>query len=91
MNSLEFIEKEISFYERVLEEHSKIESKIKVLEEMKQSVKTLHQIKTKLEAWEVVKRYTVKSEDTIETGYYFIKGLDSEFETIKKALEVKDE
>ena len=54
-------------------------------------IKCLHQIKCVLEAWEVVKRYTSTPEDVVEGGYYFIKGLDDEFETIKKALELEDD
>lgn len=55
------------------------------------SIEQLEQIKTILEAWEVVKRYTDTSEDIVNTEYYFIKGLDDEFETLKKALELEDD
>lgn len=94
---IDFVEEEINFLEAQIdkyENHLLAFSQVNVknrLEEMKKDLQTLKQIKCVLEAWEVVKRYTSTPEDVIEAGYYFIKGLDDEFETLNKALEVEDE
>ena len=93
MTSLEFIEEQIEELKELLVVDVVLLSNkydIDEIENKKERLKILEQIKTELEAWEVVKIYTDTSEDTVNTEYYFIKGMDSEFETIKKALEVKE-
>lgn len=87
---IEFVEKEIDLLEMKKESAFRHEY-YSVYEEYSQKITALQQIKCVLEAWEVVKRYTDTSEDIVNTEYYFIKGLDDEFETLKKALEVEDD
>lgn len=93
MNSLEFINQEIKFLEDMINMDLALiedEEDLKEIAKKQERLKNLQQIKAELEAWEVVKRYTDTSEDTINTEYYFIKGMDSEFEILEKALEVKE-
>lgn len=56
-------------------------------------IQTLQQIKTELEAWEIVKQnFVLQWEDKDNSsGYYFKYFGDKEYEILKKALGVKDE
>ena len=92
--TIEFVEKEIEYTKRKLEQLEidlNFPFRKDVITHLKEDLQTLEQIKCELEAWEVVKEYTDTSEDIVNTEYYFIKGIDDEFETLKKALEVESE
>ena len=110
MNSLEFIEnfikhaeEEIEYFKKRIEEDAIYPSLKQCNElELESAIKaneTLYQIKTELEAWEVVKKHL----DYFSADYWngiteegiamtsFIDCKEEGFETLKKALEVKDE
>lgn len=58
------------------------------------SIEELQQIKTILEAWEVVKKYTDTSDDIVNTEFYLhidFKSDIKDFKIMKKALEVENE
>lgn len=89
MNNLEFINEEIKRYKAVINITSGERKSY-----YKKVVNHLQQIKAELEAWEVVQEeIKIKQQD----GYYYIKtryekGLinKEQYETIQKALEVKE-
>lgn len=108
MNSLEFIEQEIHFISVVKKENEKMlkdnrpehtKEYIKTLiKEYEEKLNNLQQIKTELEAWEVVKD-EIKVKEVLNYFYpqYRIclrcmNGLinKEQYETIKKALEVNN-
>lgn len=101
MTSLEFINKEIqrinsiirvtkndiTFMDENKRDTSELKIKVAVLEN---HLNSLHQIKTELEAWEVVKKNIVID---ITDSLYIIQiyKQDEECKIFEKALEVKDE
>ena len=108
MNSLEFINKLIEDYkdskERFLDNLKRYPNEevfTKCVKSCEQRLQTLQQIKTELEAWEVVKRkgfiFTKEEKNQLIGNTWNIYRLSSrelnnkEYEIIKKALEVKDE
>ena len=111
MNNLEFIDKEIEATEsaiNVMQEmlNDKVycyfnkESVLDSLNKGKKRLQTLQQIKTVLEAWEVVKNTCVDIHDIINCSnlevyntslYKEYQLTEKEYKVIKKALEVKDE
>ena len=67
----------------------------KCVKSCEQRLKDLQQIKTELEAWEIVKQYCDYQDgdpfDCIPEGFYLIKPIKGkDFLIIKKALEVKE-
>lgn len=110
MNSLEFIEnqikeidKQLDYYKRKIDEDcnfkSFIDSYTTTIKDLTNLKNTLLQIKTELEAWEVVKEcfeYFEMEEGDVFThkveGYFQTKQFDSkDLAIIKKALEIKNE
>lgn len=100
MNSLEFIEEEIKNKKNVLDEELD-ENELFILSlieedylgRLNDELQQLEQIKTILEAWEVVKRY--KKELSVN-GIIFehiinVSHTKQDYEKVKKALEVEDE
>lgn len=97
MTSLEFIEKEIKYVENekniylsAFKEHPSYYGCIKTVEQCEKKLQTLHQIKTELEAWEVVKPHIedIKAQQSIIIHNVFE---NKHYQIIKKALEVKDD
>ena len=109
MNSLEFINNEIETTKREIDftnielerTDTIIRKNLDKLKRLKERLQTLQQIKTELEAWEVVKRkgfiFTKEEKNQLIGNTWNIYRLSSrelnnkEYEIIKKALEVKDE
>lgn len=94
MNSLEFINEEIKQLEERKENAFKNEY-YSIYKECSQKITALQQIKTELEAWEVVKRHCDYQDgdrfNCIPEGFYIIEPIrDIDFLTVKKALEVKE-
>ena len=102
MNSLEFINKEIERFEKKISKlredqafHLNYEHEDEAIEidfeieEYRDLLETLCQIKTKLEAWEVVKTFltNIGNEYVLSIDSYYNK---QEYEKLKKVLEVKD-
>ena len=104
MNSLEYINDRIEMLKIAKESALKIIKEFdglvpmdaykKSVKQHEEDIQVLQQIKTELEAWEVVQEeIKIKQQD----GYYYIKtryekGLinKEQYETIQKALEVKE-
>lgn len=106
MTSLEFIKKEIDVTKKQLAKYplskeqcdpnyKHKEADIQYIHNKyyTEQLQTLQQIKTVLEAWEIVKKdFTLTWEEPNNaSGYYLNYFGDCEYEKIKKALEVKDE
>ena len=107
MNSLEFIEKEIEdrkenvkHWEKQLERYPNDEVFTRGLNKSKEQLETLQQIKSALEAWEVVKHTIYKRKMGEESFIQVMGGVYNEgqcwtsginpYEIIKKALEVEE-
>lgn len=94
MSNLKFIEKEIEDLKSLLELDDVLcEITDNDYKYYTEQLQTLQQIKTILEAWEIVKQdFIVTWENPdIANGYYLKYFGDTEYETIKKALEVKED
>ena len=107
MNNLEFIEKEIHFISVVKKEYEKMlnderpenqKGYLKTLiKEYGDKLQTLQQIKTELEAWEVVKKHLEYFPDDYWNGITeeiitMTSQIDKkDYPTIKKALEVQND
>lgn len=103
MNSLEFIEKliketerSIRHWEMQLENYPNEEVLTICLNKRKEELQNLFQIKTEIEAWDVVKKYTDYQDgdrfNCIPEGFYSIEPIrGKDFLIVRKALEVKDE
>ena len=94
MTNLEFIEKEIKQLEERKEKAFKNEY-YSVYKECSQKITTLQQIKSALEAWEVIKKHCDYQDydrfNCIPEGFYLIEPIKGkDYLTIKKALEVED-
>lgn len=103
MTSLEFINKEITRLKRIIyvtqnnialytenkRDTTELQVKVIVLEDR---INSLHQIKTKLEAWEVVKKNI--GQNSNDSGYemnIIFEFDEQNYNKLKKALEVKDD
>lgn len=87
MTSLEFIEKEIEHWEKVIKHQP---SSNNIQKHLNDKLQTLYQIKTELEAWEVCKKFIVNLGGEYELcidNWYNV----NEYQTLKKALEVKED
>lgn len=103
MNSLEWINAEITKWQEILESFKEQlirvkgtrneETTLNHIEANELKLKYLQQIKTILEAWEIVKKDFILTWESPNdaSGYYLKYFGDIEYETIKKALEVEDE
>lgn len=102
MNNLEWIDKQILLVKENIQYHKDLldESEEEYVDEIISTIKllepelqTLQQIKTILEAWEIVKKDFILTWESPNdaSGYYLKYFGDIEYETIKKALEVEDE
>lgn len=103
MNSLEFIEKEIKFLEDMINMDLALiedEEDLKEIAKKQERLKHLQQIKTELEAWEVVKhsiykrkmgeeRYIQVMGGVYIEGQCWTSGINP-YEILEKALEVKE-
>ena len=97
MNSLEFIEKEINHWNKVIKHQP---SSNDVQKHLNDKLQTLYQIKSELEAWEVVKHTIYKRKMGEESFIQVMGGIYNEgqcwtsginpYEIIKKALEVEE-
>lgn len=97
--TIEIVDREIKFLEEQIikyEIHLFAFPQLNVenrLEEMKEDLQTLEQIKCELEAWEVVKKYCKeKSINGIVFEHIInVSHTKQNYEIVKKALEVEDE
>ena len=85
MNSLEFIEKEINHWNKVIKHQP---SSNDVQKHLNDKLQTLYQIKSELEAWEVAKMKILITDGGVI--HMAIEDDDVGYETIIKALEVEE-
>lgn len=105
MTNLEFVESRIKFFEEKIKEEEqefkmmKTEDKHiisyynKHIDILKEKKKIFEQIKTELEAWEVVKRYVkeISINGIVFEHIINVSHTKQNYEVVKKALEVEDE
>lgn len=102
MNSLEFINSEIKFLEDMINMDLALvedEFDLQEISKKQEKLQTLQQIKTELEAWEVVKKDIILDTDSYDCDdmsctFEYAKFYTDDYEKLDKlykALEVKDE